>query len=94
MAEIERMSIVLPGPLADQVRKAVNDGEYASASEVVRDALGLWENRRQLRERDLGVLRLAWDAGKASGVAGSLDINRILAEEKVRFNEKADNGRG
>ena len=44
--------------MANAVRRAVEDGEYASTSEVIQDALRLWELRRQLRERDLDV-RLA-----------------------------------
>jgi antitoxin ParD1/3/4 len=64
---IERLTVALPGRLAKAVRKAVTAGEYASTSEVVRDALRLWEGRRELRARDMVVLRRAWDEGKASG---------------------------
>jgi antitoxin ParD1/3/4 len=69
--------------MAKAVRKAVTAGEYASTSEVVRDALRLWEGRRELRARDMVVLRRAWDEGKASGRAGALDIARLIAEEKA-----------
>jgi len=70
MAEIERLSIALPAPMADAIRRAVKAGEYASTSEVIRDALRLWESRRHLRERDVEVLRQRWDEGKASGRQG------------------------
>jgi len=93
MAEIERLSIALPAPMADAVRRAVDAGEYASASEVIRDALRLWESRRQLRERDLEILRRRWDEGKASGRAGPLDIKRLIAEEHTRLDSDED-GRG
>ena len=82
MAEIERLSIALPAPMADAVRRAVDAGEYASTSEVIRDALRLWESRRHLRERDLEIVRQRWDEGKASGRAGPLDVKRIIAEER------------
>lgn len=72
MADIERSSIALPAPMANAVRRAVEDGEYASTSDVIRDALRLWESRRQLRKRDLDMLRRRWDEGKASGRAGPL----------------------
>jgi antitoxin ParD1/3/4 len=85
MAEIERLSIALPTPMADAVRRAVDAGEYASASEVIRDALRLWESRRDLRERDLGIVRQRWDEGKASGRSGSLDIRRMIAEERAKL---------
>jgi len=85
MAEIERLSIALPAPMADTVRKAVAEGEYASASEVVRDALRLWQQRRHLHERDAEVIARRWDEGKASGRAGPLDVKRILSEERAAF---------
>jgi antitoxin ParD1/3/4 len=85
MAGIERLSIALPSPMADAVRRAVDDGEYASASEVIRDALRLWELRRHPRERDLDVLRRRWDEGKASGRAGPLDIGGLIAGERARL---------
>lgn len=91
MAEIERLSIALPVPMASAVRHAVEVGEYASTSEVIRDALRLWEARRQLRERDMEVLRQRWDEGKASGRAGELDVRRLIAEERAKLN--AEGGR-
>jgi antitoxin ParD1/3/4 len=85
IADIERLSIALPSPMADTVRKAVSDGEYASASEVVRDALRLWQQRPHLHAADADVTRRRWDEGKASGRAGPLDIKRVLAEERAAF---------
>jgi putative addiction module CopG family antidote len=43
------MSITLPNEMAEFVREKVARGDYASDSEVLRDAL------RALRERDRGV---------------------------------------
>ena len=85
MAEIERLSVALPAPMANSVRQAVADGEYASTSEVIRDALRLWQSRRHLLERDADVLRSRWDEGKASGRSGRLDVKRILAEGRATF---------
>lgn len=92
MAEIERLSIALPEPMAAAVRRVVEAGEYASTSEVIRDALRLWEARRQLRERDLEVLRQRWDEGKASGRSGYLDVEHLIAEERAKLN--GEGGRG
>lgn len=89
MAEIERLSIALPAPMADSVRQAVEAGEYASTSEVIRDALRLWESRRQLREQDIELLRRRWDEGKASGIAGPLDMKGIIADERRKHAKKA-----
>lgn len=84
MAEIERLSIALPAPMADAVRRAVEAGEYASSSEVIRDALRLWESHRQFSKRDVALLRRRWDEGKASGRAGPLDIKRLIVDERAK----------
>jgi antitoxin ParD1/3/4 len=85
MADSKRLNIALPEPMAAAVRRAVESGEYASASEVVRDALKLWEARRQHQDSELEVLRKAWDLGKASGLAGPLDIKQLIAEERAKL---------
>jgi len=85
MADIERLSIALPAPMASAVRRAVELGEYASASEVIRDALRLWEARRELRDRDVEILRERWDEGKRSGRAGPLDIHQLIADERRKL---------
>jgi antitoxin ParD1/3/4 len=90
MAEIERLTIALPSPMAERVRAAVDAGEYASTSEVLRDALRLWEQRRDLRTRDLEVLRQRWDDGKASGPATDFDIERIIGKAKGRLKKNRD----
>ena len=41
--------------------QAVKAGEYASTSEVIRDALREWTYRRELRQRGLDDLRALWD---------------------------------
>ena len=82
MAKIERMTVVFPEPMAAEIRAAVKAGEYASTSEAVRDAVRLWNGRRQLRERELALLRTAWDDGQASGEAGDYDMRSILREAR------------
>lgn len=91
MANIERMMVVLTEPMAARLRAAVDSGEYASTSEAVRDAVRLWDERRQMRERQRERLGKAWDEGKASGPAGPLDMAEIIAE--ARAERDADAGR-
>jgi antitoxin ParD1/3/4 len=85
MAEIERLSIALPASMAAIVRRAVEDGEYTSTSEAIRDALRRREARRQPQECNLDLLRLRWDEGKASGRAGALRIPELIAEERIQL---------
>uniref|UniRef100_Q07RR1 Putative transcriptional regulators, CopG/Arc/MetJ family n=1 Tax=Rhodopseudomonas palustris (strain BisA53) TaxID=316055 RepID=Q07RR1_RHOP5 len=84
MAESERLTVAVPGPMAEKVRAAVEAGEYASASDVVSDALRLWGARRELQSREVEEFRQRWDAGKASGLAGELSAEAVLAEEKAK----------
>ncbi|WP_353230557.1 type II toxin-antitoxin system ParD family antitoxin [Novosphingobium sp.] len=83
MSNVERMTVVVPAPMADRIRAAVASGNYASASEVVRDAMRLWSDRRHFRDEELAALRSAWDAGKASGSAGPLNMTSIIDEART-----------
>lgn len=80
MANIERMTVVFPESMAAIIREAVEAGEYATTSEVVRDAVRQWTDKRGQRQRDIEMMRRAWDAGKASGMAGELDMKAIIKE--------------
>ena len=60
MPAVEKISIALPAEMAANVRKAVETGEYASPSEVVRDALHEWMLKRNLRQQSLDELRSLW----------------------------------
>ena len=61
MTTVEKMSIALPPEMAATVRQAVEAGEYASNSEVIREALRDWSYQRDLRQRGLDDLRAMWD---------------------------------
>jgi len=60
MPTIEKLSIALPSEMAAIVRNAVEGGEYASNSEVVRDALRDWTHNRNVRDQGLANLRKLW----------------------------------
>ena len=46
MSAVERISVTLPAEMAAALRQTVEGGQYASASEVVREALREWSRRR------------------------------------------------
>ncbi|WP_420103764.1 type II toxin-antitoxin system ParD family antitoxin [Bosea sp. (in: a-proteobacteria)] len=73
-----------------RLSRAVESGAYASNSEVVRDALRLWEQREEIRELELARLKQAYDEGKASGEPVALSADDLLARIKL----KAGDGRG
>lgn len=70
MAEIERMTIALPADMAAVIRNAVQGGDYASSSEVVREALRDWKARRALQLQELASLKADIDRGLADLAAG------------------------
>ena len=67
MSKVEKLSVALTPDMTAMLREAVESGDYASTSEVVRDALREWKLRRGLREREVKELRRLWDEGLESG---------------------------
>lgn len=67
-----------------RLNKAVESGDYASNSEVVRDALRLWEQREELRELELARLKQAYEEGLASGEPVELSLNDLLSRFRAR----------
>lgn len=70
MATVEKISIALPPEMVNIVRQAVETGEYASSSEVVRDALRDWTQKRTLRQQGIDELRQAWRQALKEGAPG------------------------
>ena len=66
-----------------RLQRVVESGAYASNSEVVRDALRLWEEREERRQLEIGRLRQAYDEGMASGEGREIDAKTLLAELKA-----------
>ncbi len=85
MADIERLTITLPSEMAAVVKKAVEGGDYASSSEVVREALRDWKTKRALQLRELASLKVDIDKGLtdlAEGRVKDFDADRIIERGK------------
>ncbi len=82
---IEKISIALPTDMANLVRRAVDTGDYASSSEVIREALREWKARRATRAEATAELRKLWQAGIASGPTEDLDIAAIKRRGRQRL---------
>ena len=81
MAEIERLTITLPAEMAALVRGAVDEGNYASSSEVIREALRDWKTKRALQLQELEGLKADIDRGLTDLVEGRVqefDTARII----------------
>ena len=81
MSTIERLTITVPAEMAATVRSAVEGGDYASTSEVVREALRDWKTKRALQIRELEALQTDIDKGLGDLAAGrvhAFDADRII----------------
>lgn len=83
MANVSKISVALTRELAELVRQAVRTGEYASDSEVIREALREWKLRRYLRQHEREELQRMWAEGLASG-PGRLGSMRTIKQEARR----------
>ncbi len=84
MAAAKSLSVTLEPDLALQVEDAVTSGAYASASDVVADALNHWREQRAIGA-DPEVLRRLWREGLDSGEPEPLDMAEIARAARARM---------
>jgi len=75
------MTITLLSDMAAVVKRAVEGGDYASSSEVVREALRDWKMKRVLQLQELASLKADIDRGLADLAEGRVqkfDAARII----------------
>jgi antitoxin ParD1/3/4 len=85
---MKTLTISLSSQQIARLQSAVETGSYASNSEVVRDALRLWEQRQELRNFEIARLKQAYDEGMASGEGRSVDADTLLAELKAEASSR------
>ena len=59
MATTEKLSITIPAHFAKLVREKVRSGTYSSNSEVIREALRVWETQNEVKQTRLDALKQA-----------------------------------
>ncbi len=87
MSDIQKVSVALTAEQLNALKAAVETGEYATTSEIVREAIRDWQFKRELRQEDVKRLRRIWDEGKASGPAKPLDFARLRHEARQRLKQ-------
>jgi antitoxin ParD1/3/4 len=85
MASVEKISVALTNEQVSALKAAVESGEYATTSEIVREALRDWQLKRELRQEDIKRLRQMWDVGVAGGSAGELDMKKLREDAPARL---------
>jgi len=79
------MNVSLTPQLEALVHRKVESGLYGSASEVMREALRLLEERDRLRSMRLEELRAEIQQGLSSGEPTPLDMGAIKARGRKRL---------
>jgi antitoxin ParD1/3/4 len=85
MGGAKTMNISLTPQLEELVKKRVESGLYGSASEVMREALRLLEERDRIHAMRLEELRAEIKKGLDSGEATPLNIGSIKARGRRRL---------
>jgi len=84
MSNVQKVSVALTPEFMNILKEAVKTGEYTSASEVIRDALRHWKERRADLEQNVDDLRRLWQEGIASGPGRFKSIQEIKKEARRR----------
>ncbi len=84
MSAVKKISIALTHDMAETVKSAVDNGEYGSTSEVIREALRTWHDERARKEAEIDMLRDAWSVGVKSGPGKFKDIDAIIAAARAK----------
>jgi antitoxin ParD1/3/4 len=85
MASVEKLSVALTNEQVAALKAAVDAGEYATTSEIVREAVRDWQLKRELHQEDIKRLRQMWDEGVASGSAGKQNMKKLRKEARERL---------
>ena len=85
MPNVEKVSIALTPEMVAVVRQAVESGEYASNSEIVREALRDWKSKRALQQQEIEELRRLWHEGLRSGPSRFAALADLRAEARRRL---------
>lgn len=89
MTTAEKISIALPPEMVLIVRGAVATGEYASSSEVIRDALRDWTYKRSLRQQGVAELRKVWQEA-LSDKSPDISPDEVLDRLERKYQAIAD----
>jgi antitoxin ParD1/3/4 len=85
MGTVEKITIALTAEQAGFVRGAVEAGEYASTSEVIREAVREWKERRDLLGYTVEELRGLVQEGLDSGPSSRLSMADVKADARRRM---------
>jgi len=92
MSAIRKVSIALPPEMVEQLREVVDRGEYASSSEVIREALRDWQLKRTLQRQGIRDLRRLW-AEAMEDETGGRSADTVLNRLERKYQRLANSDR-
>ena len=88
----ERITISLPPDMLASIKEKVSSGSYGSTSEVIREAMRLWQQREEERQARLALIRERLTRSAQSGEPVPLDaaFKQIEKRHKIRMEQETD----
>lgn len=85
----EKLSITLPPEMVKSIKARVASGAYNSNSEVIREAMRLWQNEESEREARLSLIRQRTQHSRQQikdGHSSSIDdaFDEVIADLRTR----------
>jgi antitoxin ParD1/3/4 len=92
MSAAEKISITLTPEMNRMIKKRVEAGEFGSTSELIREALRVWQRREEVHQENLAAIRThlqqAIDDPRPSVAAGDV-FDRLRKRHESRSKSKA-----
>lgn len=78
----ERITITLPPDMLASIKKKVDSGFYSSTSELIREAMRLWQQKEEERQARIDLIRKRLKQSVNSGSPIPLDAAFKKVEER------------
>ena len=88
----ERITITLPPDMLASIKKEVSSGSYGSTSELIREAMRLWQKREEEHKARISLIRerLAHSAQNGNPVPLDTAFQRVEMLHKQRMKKKSN----
>jgi antitoxin ParD1/3/4 len=80
MSKLERITVTMPAEMAAKLRAAVDEGSYATSSEIVREAVRAWVEKEERRGAALSTFRGEIEKGLAGPFRDGETVMQELRE--------------
>ena len=89
MSKIQKISVSLPLEMTNLINDAVISGDYVSTSEVIREALRDWKQKRLIQLQNIDEIKQLWQEGLESGSGQFKNIEEIKQEARERLEKQS-----